>query len=316
MSRFEHSIDVNVPLGTVYNQWTQFAEFPHFMEGVKSVRQITDTTLHWVAEIAGRTQEWDAEITEQKPDSRISWNSTSGAKHDGLVTFHYISQDTTRVMLQINYEPDGLIENVGAALGIVQRRITGDLERFKAFIEDRGYETGAWRGEVDRYGEPVSFGNRYNETVLDDTPPSEAITPVRTPAVAFDTSETADTPAYHTEATRNGGYVGAPSFTSADVEVDSGHTEERGERNVLGDDSFSSAENTATVKHEASGTGNWYTDGTASPADMPVHDDLGNSDVAPGGDPAHSLGAVEDEPQNHWDEEDQLYPFANEEKPR
>ncbi len=150
MARYEHSIDVNMPVRTVYNQWTQFEEFPQFMQGIEEVRQIDDTNMHWRAEIAGMTQEWDAKITEQTPDQRVAWTSTSGADHAGVVTFHYIEPEVTRVMLQIDYEPEGFIENVGAALGVVKARMAGDLDRFKEFIETRGRETGAWRGEIEQ----------------------------------------------------------------------------------------------------------------------------------------------------------------------
>ena len=150
MARYEHSIDVNVPLKTVYNQWTQFEDFPRFMEGVQSVTQLGDKKLRWYAEIAGKNEEWYAEITEQTPDQRIAWTSTSGARNAGVVTFHYIDEDTTRIMLQIDYEPEGFVENVGAALGIVKSRMAGDMERFKKFIEERQTETGAWRGEIER----------------------------------------------------------------------------------------------------------------------------------------------------------------------
>jgi uncharacterized membrane protein len=149
MSTIEESIEVHVPARTAYNQWTQFEEFPRFMEGVERVDQLDDTRLHWVAEIGGKRQEWDAAISEQRPDERIAWTSTSGAKHAGVVTFHRISDDTSRVMLQLEYEPEGFVESVGDALGVVKRRAKGDLERFKDFIENRGTETGAWRGEVD-----------------------------------------------------------------------------------------------------------------------------------------------------------------------
>jgi uncharacterized membrane protein len=150
MATFEQAIEVNVPVRTAYNQWTQFELFPLFMEGVEEVRQITDTRLHWRAEIAGSEQEWDAEITEQLPDQRIAWTSISGAQHGGVVTFHYIDDNVTRIMLQITYEPEGFIENVAAALGIVENHVKGDLERFKRFIESAGEETGAWRGTVER----------------------------------------------------------------------------------------------------------------------------------------------------------------------
>jgi uncharacterized membrane protein len=134
-------------VGTAYNQWTQFEDFPKFMEGVKSVTQTDDTHLRWVAEVAGKDKEWDAEITEQHADERVAWNSTSGADNAGVVTFHRIDDETTRVTLQMDVDPEGLVENVGTALGFLERRVKGDLERFKEFIESRGTETGAWRGE-------------------------------------------------------------------------------------------------------------------------------------------------------------------------
>jgi uncharacterized membrane protein len=149
MASVVESVDVEVPLRTAYNQWTQFAEFPRFMEGVKSVRQLDDTHLHWLAEIAGNEEEWDAEITEQHRDERVAWRSISGPKHAGVVTFHRIDDNTTRVTLQMDVEPEGLVESVGTTLGFLDRRVKGDLQRFKEFIEDRGTETGAWRGEVE-----------------------------------------------------------------------------------------------------------------------------------------------------------------------
>ena len=150
MSNIEQSIDVAVPVRTAYNQWTQFEEFPRFMEGVEQVRQIDDTHLHWHTKVAGREKEFDAEITEQTPDQRIAWTSTEGAEHAGVVTFHRTGEDETRVMVQLDVEPDGLAEKAGDALGLVQRRVKGDLERFKELIEGRGTESGAWRGEVDQ----------------------------------------------------------------------------------------------------------------------------------------------------------------------
>ncbi len=149
MATFEGSIDVHVPVRTAYDQWTQFESFPQFMEGVEEVRQISDTELAWRAEIAGRTESWEAEITEQVPDQRVAWTSRSGAKNAGVVTFHHIDDTTTRVMLQLEYEPETVLERAGAALGIVGGRIKGDLKRFKEFIEARGEATGAWRGTVD-----------------------------------------------------------------------------------------------------------------------------------------------------------------------
>jgi uncharacterized membrane protein len=148
MSTIEKSIEVNVPVRTTYNQWTQFEEWPSFMEGIKEVRQLDDKHQHWRAEIGGIDKEWDAEIAEQIPDQRIAWHSTSGTPNGGVVTFHRISDDTTRVMLQMDYEPHGIVENVGDMLGVLSRRVEGDLERFKDFIEARGKETGAWRGSI------------------------------------------------------------------------------------------------------------------------------------------------------------------------
>ena len=145
----EESIDVNVPVRTAYDQWTQFEEFPRFMDGVESVVQMDDTHLRWEAEIAGVTRVWDAEISEQTPDQRIAWYSTQGPANGGVVTFHRLEDDMTRIMLQLEFDPDGIIEQVGDKLGFVKRRASGDLERFKFFIEERGTETGAWRGEVD-----------------------------------------------------------------------------------------------------------------------------------------------------------------------
>lgn len=148
MAGIERSIEVDVPVHTAYNQWTQFETFPQFMEGVREVRQLDDTHLHWCASIAGKEIEWDAVITEQVPDGRIAWRNTSGPKNAGVITFHKLDPERTKLMLQIDYEPEGAIESIGAALGTVERRVEGDLERFKRFIEARGAETGAWRGEV------------------------------------------------------------------------------------------------------------------------------------------------------------------------
>ena len=150
MTSIETSIEVNVPVHTAYNQWTQFEEFPHFMEGVERITQVSDTKTHWVTEIASVKREFDAEITEQTPDQRIAWKAVDGPDQAGAVTFHRLDDSKTKVMLQLDYDPDGFVETVGDKLGIVERRAKGDMERFKAFIEARGTETGAWRGEVDQ----------------------------------------------------------------------------------------------------------------------------------------------------------------------
>ena len=149
MSNVTKSVDVDVPIRTAYDQWTQFEDFPRFMDGVKSVTQTDDTHLHWQAEIAGVEKEWDAEISEQHPDERVAWRSTAGARNAGVVTFHRLDDDSTRVTLQMDVEPDGPVENIGDWLGILDRRVGGDMERFKAFIESRGAPTGAWRGNVE-----------------------------------------------------------------------------------------------------------------------------------------------------------------------
>jgi uncharacterized membrane protein len=153
MSGVTEHVDVAVPIRTVYNQWTQFEEFPHFMEGVKDVRQLTDTVTHWTTEIAGVKREFDAQITEQIPDERVAWKSTDGTHHAGVITFHRLDDDHTRVTAQMEFDPQGLVEQAGDKLGVVERRVKGDLERFKKFTENRGgAETGAWRGEVHRPG--------------------------------------------------------------------------------------------------------------------------------------------------------------------
>ena len=147
MSEHEKSILIDRPVNVVYNQWTQFEDFPEFMEGVESVTQLDDKRLHWVAEIAGTKREWDAEIVDQEPDQRISWRSLDGTPNGGIVTFQPEGSGT-RVTLDLDVEPQGLIEKVGDKLGFVSKQSEGDLKRFKEFIESRPVETGAWRGEI------------------------------------------------------------------------------------------------------------------------------------------------------------------------
>src|SRR5262249_23820767 len=147
-STIEKSIDVHVPVHVAYNQWTQFEAFPSFMEGVEQVTQLDDTHLHWKVNIGGKTKEWHAIITEQLPDQRIAWTNITGARNAGVVTFHRLGDNHTRIMLQIDYEPEGLVENIGDTLGVVSTRVQDDLERFKTFIESQGVETGAWRGTI------------------------------------------------------------------------------------------------------------------------------------------------------------------------
>ena len=147
-TKVEESIQVDVPVSTAYNQWTQFEEFPHFMGGVKEVRQLGDQRLHWVAEIAGVRREWDAAVLEQVPDQKVAWAATGGATNAGAVRFTPAGPGATMVHLTLEYEPEGLVEKAGDALGIVGRQAKSDLARFKEFIEDAGYESGAWRGTV------------------------------------------------------------------------------------------------------------------------------------------------------------------------
>ncbi len=153
MSNVTEFVDVDVPVRTAYNQWTQFEEFPRFMEGVEEIRQLDEKRLFWKTKIAGISREFEAEITEQHPDHRIAWKSIGGTDHAGVVTFHRLSDTTSRVTVQMDSEPEGIVEKAGDALGILKRRVKGDLARFKELIESQGTETGAWRGEIEQPGE-------------------------------------------------------------------------------------------------------------------------------------------------------------------
>ncbi|MBD0329033.1 MAG: SRPBCC family protein [Thermoleophilia bacterium] len=148
MAKVEQSIEVNVPVQVAYNQWTQFEDFPQFMEGVESVTQIDDTHLRWVAEIGNQREEWTAEITEQLPDRLIAWRSTGGVQQSGRVQFEPLGTDRTRIEVTFEYEPEGIVQTLGSAVGQDERRVENDLEKFKEFVESRGVPTGAWRGEV------------------------------------------------------------------------------------------------------------------------------------------------------------------------
>jgi uncharacterized membrane protein len=149
MKTIEESIEIAVPVSAAYNQWTQFESFPQFMDGVERVEQKTDTRLHWVAEVGGQTREWDAEITEQHPDHRVAWKALDEDGPHGVVTFHKLDDSRTKVMLQFDYEPEGMKESIGSLIGLDSHRVKDDLESFKEFIESRGQETGAWRGDVE-----------------------------------------------------------------------------------------------------------------------------------------------------------------------
>ncbi|HLP76903.1 MAG TPA: SRPBCC family protein [Candidatus Paceibacterota bacterium] len=150
METIEKSIEVEAPIGRVYNQWTQFEDFPRFMEGVEQVKQLDDKHLHWTAKVAGRRKEWDAEIVEQVPEDRIAWRSITGSPNSGVVHFHPSDSQHTVITLRLNYEPEGAMENIGSALGLLSGRIENDLKHFKDFIQQRGTETGSWRGEIHR----------------------------------------------------------------------------------------------------------------------------------------------------------------------
>ncbi|WP_411721190.1 SRPBCC family protein [Mycetocola sp.] len=156
MATVKSDIDVSVPISTAYNQWTQFESFPQFLSGVDNVVQKTDTLTHWKVSVAGVTREFDAEITEQHPDERIAWKSTGGEDHAGVVTFHRLSDAETRISLQLDWTPQGIVEKAGALLQVDDIQIGRDLKKFKELIESNGFETGAWRGSVDR--EPDATG--------------------------------------------------------------------------------------------------------------------------------------------------------------
>ncbi|MEP6599529.1 MAG: SRPBCC family protein [Actinomycetota bacterium] len=148
MTSVTESVDVDVPVRTAYNQWTQFESFPNFMGGVDSITQTDDTHTHWVTSVRGVTREFDTEITEQHPDERVAWKSTDGTTHAGVVTFHRLGDEQTRVTVQLDWEPEGVVEKLGAVVGVDDHQVKADLKQFKDFIEDRGREQGAWRADV------------------------------------------------------------------------------------------------------------------------------------------------------------------------
>ncbi len=155
MAEVDESVEVDVPVSTAYNQWTQFEEFPSFMENVKSVKQLDDAHLHWVAEVGGKQHEWDAEITYQEPDRHIAWRAVDGKDNTGSVRFERLNENKTRLRVRITYEPEGAVETVADKVGVDDRGVRADLKKFKELVESRGVETGAWRGEV-REGEVQS----------------------------------------------------------------------------------------------------------------------------------------------------------------
>jgi uncharacterized membrane protein len=149
MATVSKTIEVPVPIREAYNQWTQFESFPQFMEGVKDVRQLDEKRLHWRAEVGGKQEEWDAEITEQIPDTRIAWRSITGRPNAGVVDFHRLNDENTQVSLQLEAEPEGVLEKIGEKAGFLGRQVQGDLERFRDYIAARGAATGEWRGDID-----------------------------------------------------------------------------------------------------------------------------------------------------------------------
>ena len=154
MSQVIEAIDVEVPVRVAYNQWTQFETFPEFMDGVEKVSQLDATRSHWVTKVAGVTREFETEITEQHPDERVAWTAVGGeVEHGGVVTFHRLGDNQTRVTIQIDWEPRGLVEKAGAAVGVDDHQVKADAKRFKAFVEGKGQPTGAWRGDVPRPAE-------------------------------------------------------------------------------------------------------------------------------------------------------------------
>jgi uncharacterized membrane protein len=148
METIKESIDVNVPVGTAYGQWTQFEQFPNFMEGIESVMQIDETHLRWAANVGGARRNWQAEIVEEVPDEKIAWRATSGNGPNGIVTFEPLGPDSTLITVEMSYEPNGLMEQLGAKVGIDSRQVAADVKRFKQLVETIGAETGAWRREV------------------------------------------------------------------------------------------------------------------------------------------------------------------------
>jgi uncharacterized membrane protein len=150
MAAVTKSIDVNVPVSTAYNQWTQFESFPHFLDEVEEIRQVDDTTNHWRVKIGGAERQFDTVITEQLPDERVAWKSVAGdTEHAGVVTFHRLSDTETKVTVQLEWAPSDALEKIGAVFGLDDHAVKKDLENFKKFIESQGSETGAWRGDVE-----------------------------------------------------------------------------------------------------------------------------------------------------------------------
>ena len=225
MSQVVETVDVAVPVRTAYNQWTQFEEFPAFMNSVREIRQLDDTRLHWVVEFGGVRREFDARITEQHPDERVAWTSTEGPKHAGVVTFHRLDDTHSRVTAQLDIDPEGFVENVADKVGIVDRLIKADMANFREFIEHRGTETGAWRGDVEQPGAggpsgtapasgAVPSGTGTTTATPSGMPSTGTGTPSGTPSTGTGTPSTGTgtttTPPSGTPSTGTPGTPGAP----------------------------------------------------------------------------------------------------------
>jgi len=146
----DESIDVQVPISTAYNQWTQFETFPEFMGGVEQITQLDGRNLQWKVSVGAQRRQFDAVIAEQHPEERVAWKSTDGKTHAGVVTFHKLAPEETRVTVQLDWEPEGVAEKAGALVGVDDREVSSDLHRFKSFIEGRTQASGSTRGEVPR----------------------------------------------------------------------------------------------------------------------------------------------------------------------
>jgi uncharacterized protein YndB with AHSA1/START domain len=224
MGATTHSIDINAPVRAVYNQWTQFEEFPRFMEGVEEVRQDGPRNLFWKARIAGKEKQWEAEILEQVPDQRIVWQSIDGTSNSGEVTFEPLDEERTRVILTMEYEPEGFLEKAGDVLGIPSGRAEGDLKRFRDFIEERGTETAGWNERIEPAASPesVSPAIRAEQSSIVESPqPTSSVTSGREPAhfpetTPIDLQEAKDSGSWEVEE-RSAKLADEPSPTAADL---------------------------------------------------------------------------------------------------
>jgi uncharacterized membrane protein len=189
--RVDEKIEVKVPISTAYNQWTQFEEFPRFMQGIEQVEQLDNTRLHWTAEVGGERKDWYARITRQVPDEVVSWESEGGVVNSGTVVFHPIAAEKTEIQVHMEYEPESAKEKAGGALGVPDRKVESDLKRFKDFIEERGSETGAWRGEI-KHGDVANEPSRLGREGYDNPRPQQG--PRDFGEAGRDTGDVSDSP--------------------------------------------------------------------------------------------------------------------------